>query len=62
MLGGLGNPIGAVLGGMLIGLIETGSAGYVTSVFKDAIALGLLILVLIVKPDGLLGRAEAKRV
>jgi branched-chain amino acid transport system permease protein len=47
---------------MLIGLIETVSAGYVTSVFKDAIALGLLILVLIVKPDGLLGRAEAKRV
>lgn len=62
MLGGLGNPLGAVLGGMLIGLIETFSAGYITSVFKDAIALGVLVLVLIVKPDGLLGVAEAKRV
>ena len=62
MLGGLGNPLGAVVGGLLIGLVETLSAGYVTSNFKDAIALTILVAVLLVRPDGILGRAEARRV
>ncbi len=62
MLGGLGNPVGAIIGGMLIGLIETFSAGYLTSVYKDAVALTVLILVLLAMPDGLFGRAQVKRV
>lgn len=60
--GGLGNPIGAVVGGLLIGVIESGSAGYGASGYKDAISFLLLVLILIVRPAGLLGKFEVRRV
>lgn len=60
--GGLGNPIGAIVGGLLIGVVESLSAGYVASGFKDAVGFILLILVLILRPQGLVGRAIVTRV
>lgn len=60
--GGLGNPLGAVVGGLLIGIVESFSAGYVSSGYKDAVAFVLLLLVLLLRPAGLLGSASVKRV
>lgn len=62
VVGGLGNPLGAILGGLLIGVIESVTAGYVASGFKDAIGFIILILVLILRPQGLAGRAVISRV
>jgi branched-chain amino acid transport system permease protein len=60
--GGLGNPLGAVLGGLIIGIVEAFSAGFVSSGYKDGVAFILLLLVLLLRPSGLLGRASVKRV
>lgn len=60
--GGLGNPMGAIVGGLLIGVVESLTAGFVASGFKDAVSFVLLILVLILRPYGLVGRAAVKRV
>jgi branched-chain amino acid transport system permease protein len=62
IFGGLGNPVGAVLGGLLLGLLEAGAAGYVTSVYKDGVAFIALILMLLVMPNGLLGSKLVDRV
>ncbi len=62
MLGGMGNPLGAVLGGILLGLFEQFSAGYVSSSYKDAVAFITILLVLFVMPSGLLGRRAVERV
>jgi branched-chain amino acid transport system permease protein len=59
VLGGLGNFAGAVVGGLIIGLIESLGAGLVSSAYKDAFALLLLLVLLFVRPSGLLGSAEA---
>jgi branched-chain amino acid transport system permease protein len=60
--GGLGNPLGAVVGGLLIGLVESLTSGFVASGFKDAVSFMLLILVLILRPQGLVGKAVVRRV
>jgi len=60
--GGLGNPLGAVLGGLLIGVVESVSAGYGASGYKDAVSFLLLVAILIVRPAGLLGKLQIKRV
>lgn len=60
--GGLGNPMGAIVGGLLIGIVESLTSGFVASGFKDAVSFVLLILVLILRPHGLVGRAVVKRV
>ncbi|MBN8751514.1 MAG: branched-chain amino acid ABC transporter permease [Variovorax sp.] len=62
ILGGIGSPLGAVVGGLLLGVIENVAAGYVSSGWKDAIALGILIIVLLVKPTGIFGGLSVKRV
>src|SRR3954454_367 len=62
MLGGIGNPLGAVLGGVLLGLLEAFSAGYVSSTYKDAVAFLAILLVLFALPAGLLGRGAVERV
>jgi branched-chain amino acid transport system permease protein len=62
MLGGMGNPVGAVLGGLIVGLLEAFSAGYLSSNYKDAVAFLTILLVLLVAPQGLLGRAGSERV
>ena len=56
VLGGIGNVPGAMLGGVLIGLIEAGSAQVVGTAWSDVVIFGLLVLVLTVAPAGLLGR------
>ena len=62
VLGGFGSAPGAVIGGLLIGLAESLTAGYIDSAYKDAVALLILLVLLLIKPSGLLGRAEARRV
>jgi branched-chain amino acid transport system permease protein len=62
VLGGLGFGTGAVVAGFIIGIIESFSAGYISSGFKDAIALVILILVLFVKPSGLFGSREVGKI
>ncbi|MET4170307.1 branched-chain amino acid transport system permease protein [Bradyrhizobium sp. LA6.1] len=62
MLGGIGNPIGAVFGGLMLGLLESFTAGLVSSVYKDAVAFIALILVLLVRPQGLMGQRTIERV
>ena len=54
VIGGYGNMIGAILGGLLLGIVETFTAAYVSSAYKDLVAYTLLILFLFVKPAGLL--------
>jgi branched-chain amino acid transport system permease protein len=62
VVGGIGNLPGAVLGGLLIGLTQSFSIGYVSSAFSDAVVFGVLIAVMIVRPSGLLGRAAVTKV
>lgn len=57
VFGGLGSLPGAVIGSVLLGVIETFTAGYISSQFRDLIAFVLLITVLIVRPMGLMGKA-----
>ena len=62
MLGGIGSAFGAVVGGLLLGLLEAFSAGYISSNYKDAVAFLVILAVLFMMPQGLLGRAEVERV
>lgn len=62
ILGGIGNIPGAMLGGMLLGLFQAFIAGYVSSTWADAFTFILLILILIVRPTGLLGERVAEKV
>jgi len=62
VLGGIGNVPGAVLGGLLIGSSEVMVVGYLSSTYRDAIAFAILILVLILRPQGLLGRVHKEKV
>ncbi|HEY8370568.1 MAG TPA: branched-chain amino acid ABC transporter permease [Thermodesulfobacteriota bacterium] len=62
VLGGIGNIPGAMLGGMLLGLIEAFGAGYISSEYKDVFAFSILVLVLIFRPAGLLGEQTPQKV
>lgn len=62
VLGGIGIMPGAMLGGFAIGMIETLSKSYISSQWSDAIVFGILILVLIFKPTGILGKNEREKV
>jgi branched-chain amino acid transport system permease protein len=60
-LGGLVSVRGAVLGGLVLGVLETLTAGYISTGLRDAVAFLLLIVVLVVRPGGIFGRhAEAR--
>jgi branched-chain amino acid transport system permease protein len=61
MLGGLGNVTGAMLAGVLLGILEVLGAGYLASSYRDAFAFGALMLVLLVRPEGLLGVQAPRR-
>ncbi|MFU7517824.1 branched-chain amino acid ABC transporter permease, partial [Clostridium sp. HCS.1] len=56
VLGGIGSIPGALIGGLSIGLLETLSKAYISTTFSDAIVFGILIIILIIKPAGLLGK------
>ena len=60
-LGGLGNPVGAVLGGFVLGIVEALGVGVVSAGYKDAIAFVILLLVLFIRPAGLLGAKVVSR-
>jgi branched-chain amino acid transport system permease protein len=62
VLGGIGNLPGAVLGGMVMGIAEVMVVGYVSPTYRDAIAFVLLILILLVRPAGILGSNVAEKV
>lgn len=62
MLGGMGSPIGAIVGGLLLGLIEAFGAGYVSSVYKDGFSFLAILLVLFLMPRGLFGGRSVERV
>ncbi|MHB8733048.1 MAG: branched-chain amino acid ABC transporter permease [bacterium] len=61
VLGGIGNIPGAVLGGFLLGIMESLAAGYYSSRWKDVVAFGILIVILVVRPRGLLGERVVER-
>lgn len=62
VFGGIGSVPGAMLGGILLGVIEELSKGLISTQFSDAIVFGVLILVLLVKPTGLLGKQVQEKV
>lgn len=62
ILGGIGNVPGAMVGGILLGVIEAMGAAYISIAWKDAIAFLVLILILILRPTGLLGERVAEKV
>ena len=62
VLGGIGSIPGAMLGGILLGIIESFSKAYISTQLSDAIVFGVLIVVLLVKPSGLLGKQKTTKV
>jgi branched-chain amino acid transport system permease protein len=62
VLGGIGSIPGAMLGGLTLGILEIMGVAYISSSFKDAIAFGILIIVLIIRPQGILGEKINKKV
>jgi branched-chain amino acid transport system permease protein len=62
VLGGIGSIPGAALGGLILGVTETMVVGYISPTFRDAIAFAILILILLCRPTGLMGKAEREKV
>jgi len=62
VLGGIGSIPGAMLGGLVLGLTESFATGYVSSDYENVFAFALLVLILIFKPEGLLGRSSQQKV
>jgi branched-chain amino acid transport system permease protein len=61
VIGGIGSIPGAMLGGLLLGLLEATGTHYIGSAWQDVFAFGILILILILRPNGLMGRTEIER-
>ena len=62
MFGGIGSIPGALLGGILLGVIEIFSRAYISQELSNAIVFAVLIVILLVKPNGLLGKAVREKV
>ncbi len=62
ILGGLGNPFGAVVGGVILGILESLGAGLISSGYKDAVAFVILLGLLFLRPQGLFGASGSERV
>ncbi len=62
IIGGLGNPFGAVAGGLVLGILESLVAGYVSSEYKDAVAFVVLLAILFFMPGGIFGNTKSQRV
>jgi branched-chain amino acid transport system permease protein len=62
VLGGIGNITGAMLGGLVIGMAEVMAVGYGQSTYRDAIAFIILILILLLKPSGIMGKGAVEKV
>jgi branched-chain amino acid transport system permease protein len=61
IVGGMGSIVGAIAGGLMIGLLQTFSIAFISSDFRDAIVFALLLLVLFVRPSGIFGRSPSVR-
>jgi branched-chain amino acid transport system permease protein len=61
VLGGLGNSMGAVVAGVLLGILEALGGGYISSHYMDAMALIILLVVLFIRPSGIFGSSAAMR-
>ena len=62
VLGGIGIIPGAMIGGIILGVVEAMVSGFLSSTFRDAAAYGILILILLFKPTGLLGKKTREKV
>jgi branched-chain amino acid transport system permease protein len=62
VVGGIGSIPGAMLGGLLIGIAESFITGYVSSLYSDLLVFALLIVVMLVRPSGLLGQVQLQKV
>jgi len=62
IIGGLGNPFGAVAGGLVLGILESLIAGYISSEYKDAVAFVVMLGILFFMPGGIFGNTKAQRV
>lgn len=62
VLGGIGSIPGAVLGGLILGVTEAFTAGYFSTEYKDVVAFSLLVLILLFRPSGILGKPEVEKV
>jgi branched-chain amino acid transport system permease protein len=62
VLGGIGNIPGAMLGGIVLGLVESLGASYISSEYKDAYAFVILIVILLLRPEGLLGKSSEEKI
>ena len=62
VFGGIGSIPGAMLGGIVLGLIEQLSKAYISTLWADAIVFAVLVAVLVVKPTGLLGKQQNEKV
>jgi len=58
ILGGIGNPYGAIVGGLVVGISEEVSTAFISTGYKPAVAFAILILMLLIRPTGLLGRRD----
>ena len=62
VLGGIGSIPGALVGAMILGILETMVTAYLSSTYRDALAFIILILILIFKPTGILGKRSQEKV
>lgn len=62
VLGGIGSIPGAMLGGLILGVSESLTAGYLTAEYKDVVAFSLLVLILLFMPQGILGKPEVEKI
>ena len=62
ILGGLGNPMGAIVAGLIVGISEAITSGYISSAYKDAVAFIIILGVLLFKPSGIFGVHGTERV
>jgi branched-chain amino acid transport system permease protein len=62
VIGGFNNSRGALLGGIIVGVCENLAGAYVSAAYKDAVALAIFMLVILLKPEGLLGKPVERKV
>jgi branched-chain amino acid transport system permease protein len=62
IIGGFNNTRGALLGGLIVGVAENLAGAYISPAYKDAVALVIFMLVILFKPQGLLGKKEERKV